>query len=107
MATSTIKGITESTATASSGHSLVRNRVIRKGNTLRIVIEASGAVSANAYNSIAVLPVGYRPNTQIVKAFVPTAGATGYLRILTDGRIDVYSTIATSSVYIDETILGA
>ena len=107
MATSTIKGITESTATASSGHTLVRNRVSRRDNTLRITIETTGNVPAGSYKSVAVLPVGYRPNTQIVKAFVPTAGATGYLRILTDGRIDVYSTIAISSVYIDETILGA
>lgn len=107
MATSIIKGMSESTATALSGHSLVRNRVIRKGNTLRIVIEASGAVSANVYNSIAVLPVGYRPNTQLVKAFVPTAGATGYLRILTDGTIDVFSTTSINTVYIDETILDA
>ena len=107
MATSIIKGISETTATASSGYTLVENRVVRKGSLLRIRLEANGTIPANDYRTVAILPEGYRPKARTVKAIAPTAGATGYLRIQPTGAVDVYPSTTISHVYLDETILDA
>lgn len=107
MATSTIKGISETTATASSGYTLTENRIVRKGNLLRIRLEVRGNTSANDYRTVATLPEGYRPKVRTVKAIVPMAGTTGYLRIQPTGAVDIYPLATIGQVYIDETILDA
>ena len=107
MATSTIKGISETTATASSGYTLRENRIVKKGNLLRIRLEVSGSIPPNDYRTVATLPEGYRPKVRTIKAIVPMAGTTGYLRIQPTGAIDIYPLNTINTAYIDETILDA